>query len=73
MLTDEDLGKLKSEFPDDWESRIEALSEYVACSGKSYKSHLAVIRAWARRDAERASAAARAAAERYAYDEADVL
>lgn len=72
LLTDEDLEKLKSEFPADWQARIEALSEYVACSGKRYKSHLAVIRSWARRDAERA-ASARLPSDRYAYDEADVL
>lgn len=50
LLSDEDLEKLKSEFPDDWESRIERLSEYIASTGKSYKNHLATIRNWARRD-----------------------
>ena len=50
LLTDADLEKLKAEFPDDWEERIERLSEYVASSGKKYKSHLATIRAWARKD-----------------------
>jgi predicted phage replisome organizer len=49
LLTDEDLGKLKNEFPD-WEQRIERLSEYIASTGKSYKNHLATIRAWARKD-----------------------
>lgn len=51
LLTDEDLDKLKSEFPD-WEARIERLSGYIASTGKSYKNHLATIRNWARRDAE---------------------
>jgi len=50
LLTDADLEKLKAEFPEDWEERIERLSEYVASSGKKYKSHLATIRAWARKD-----------------------
>ncbi len=49
LLTDEELEKLKKEFPD-WKERIENLSEYVASTGKSYKSHLATIRAWARKD-----------------------
>ena len=49
ILSDEDLVKLKSEFPD-WEQRIERLSEYIASSGKKYKSHLATIRSWARQD-----------------------
>lgn len=53
LLTDEDMNKLKSEFPDDWQSRIERLSEYIASSGKAYKNHLATIRAWAKKDKER--------------------
>lgn len=51
LLSDEDLGKLKTEFSD-WEQRIERLSEYIASTGKSYKNHLATIRAWARKDGQ---------------------
>lgn len=47
FLTDEELDKLKSEFPD-WEERVERLSSYIASSGKKYKNHLATIRNWAR-------------------------
>ena len=50
LLTDEELSKLKAEFPRDWESRIDRLSEYIASTGKAYKSHLATIRAWAKKD-----------------------
>jgi hypothetical protein len=50
LLSDEDMDKLKKEFPADWEERIERLSEYIASTGKSYKSHLATIRAWARKE-----------------------
>jgi len=53
MLTDEELDKLKEEFPQDWCIRIERLSEYIASTGKSYKSHLATIRAWARKDKDK--------------------
>ena len=49
LLTDEELEKLKQEYPD-WEERIERLSSYVASTGKSYKSHYATIRNWARKD-----------------------
>jgi Asp-tRNA(Asn)/Glu-tRNA(Gln) amidotransferase C subunit len=49
LLSDEELEKLKTEFSD-WEERIERLSEYIESSGKRYKSHLATIRAWARKD-----------------------
>lgn len=53
LLTDEDLAKLQAEFPDDWQKRIERLSEYIASTGKSYKNHLATIRNWASRDKEK--------------------
>ena len=49
LLSDEELEKLKDEFPD-WETRIERLSEYMASTGKSYKNHLATIRNWARKE-----------------------
>lgn len=52
LLTDEELEKLKDEYFD-WEERIERLSSYVASTGKSYKSHYATIRNWARKDQER--------------------
>ena len=51
LLTDEELDKLQKEYPD-WQERIERLSSYVASTGKSYKSHYATIRNWARKDAE---------------------
>jgi predicted phage replisome organizer len=49
LLSDEELETLKTEFPD-WEKRVERLSEYIASRGDKYKSHLATIRSWARRD-----------------------
>ena len=51
LLTDEELQKLKTEYSD-YEERIERLSSYVASTGKSYKSHYATIRNWARKDQE---------------------
>lgn len=53
LLTDQDLEKLKAEFPEDWRERIERLSCYMASTGKSYKNHLATIRNWARMDKTR--------------------
>ena len=50
LLSDNDLEKLKSEYPNDYEKRIERLSEYIASTGKSYKNHLATIRSWAKKD-----------------------
>lgn len=49
LLSDDDIEKLKKEFPD-WADRIERLSAYMASTGKTYKNHLATIRNWARRD-----------------------
>ena len=50
-LSPSDLEKLKKEFPNDYEERINRLSEYMESSGKTYKNHLATIRNWARREA----------------------
>ena len=50
LLSDAEVEKLKTEFPNDYQSRIERLSGYMQSTGKSYKDHLATIRNWARRD-----------------------
>ena len=50
LLTDEEYEKLKDEFPNDYEERIERLSSYIASKGAKYKNHLATIRNWARKD-----------------------
>ena len=50
LLSDDELEKLKTEFPSDWQERIERVSEYCASKGKTYKDYLATIRSWARKD-----------------------
>ena len=50
LLTDEEMEKLRTEFPQDYEERIERLSEYIASKGARYKNHLATIRSWDRRE-----------------------
>lgn len=50
LLSDEEMEKLKTEFPNDYEQRIERVSEYCASTGRTYKNYLATIRAWARKD-----------------------
>ena len=52
-LTNDELNKVKAEFPSDWQARIDNLSAYIASTGKNYKSHLATIRNWARMERER--------------------
>lgn len=73
LLSDSELEKLKEEFPNDWEQRIERLSEYIASTGKRYKSHLATIRSWARKDAsDKAAASQSERGIRYTIDPASV-
>lgn len=52
-LSDQEFETLKSEYPMDYQKRIEAVSEYCASHGKSYKNYLATIRVWARKDKEK--------------------
>lgn len=51
LLTDDELQKLKTEYSD-YDNYIERLSNYIASSGKKYKSHYATIRNWIRKDEE---------------------
>ena len=55
LLSDEDFAKLTKEFPHDYSQRIDRLSEYIKSTGKRYADHLATIRAWARKDADKKS------------------
>ena len=50
LLSDSEMMKLQSEFPVDWQERIENVSAYCASHGKTYKDYLATIRNWARKD-----------------------
>ena len=50
LLSDEELTKLQTEFPFDWQERIENVSAYCASHGKTYRDYLATIRNWARKD-----------------------
>lgn len=53
LLTDEQLTKLKQEFPNDWEQRIDNVSNYCESTGKSYKNYYATIKSWAKKDNEK--------------------
>ncbi|MCD8161476.1 MAG: helix-turn-helix domain-containing protein, partial [Clostridiales bacterium] len=67
LLSDSELSSLQAEFPLDYQRRIERLSEYMASTGKSYKSHLATIRSWARRE-RRQTASSGGSAGTYSHD-----
>ena len=72
LLSDEELQKLQAEFPADYQSRIERLSEYMASSGRRYKNHLATIRSWARRDSKQSKLPAYSH-DNYRYKEGESL
>lgn len=69
LLTGTDVEKLKNEFPNDWDKRIERLSAYMASTGKSYKNHLATIRNWARMQKERDEKSRAAEVKQFAGNE----
>ena len=46
-------------FPTVWQEYIERLSEYMASTGRTYKSHAATIRRWIADDRRKAAPAAR--------------
>ena len=65
LLNDEELEKLKAEFPNDWKERIEKVSEYCASTGKAYKNYLATIRNWAKRDKQKCEKSASVAKSKF--------
>ncbi len=55
-LTDKELETLKADFPEDCQSMIEHLSEYMSYSGKTYKNHLAIMECWKKEDMKKEQA-----------------
>lgn len=53
LLTDNELEKLKNQFPKDLDTRINDLSYYMASKGKTYKNHYLTILSWARKDSQK--------------------
>lgn len=49
-LTSEEYEKLKMEFPNDYETRIEKLWLYIGSTGKKYKSHYLTILSWSKKE-----------------------
>ena len=50
LLTSEEFDKLKSRLSEQTENYIERLSNYIASTGKRYKSHYATILNWVQKD-----------------------
>lgn len=57
LLSDEDIEKLKTEFPDKYLDYIERVSVYMQQHHKSYSDYLATIRHWIRDDMKKEQAA----------------
>ena len=66
-LTKTELEQLKTELPSLYQKYIEKLSEYMASTGKTYNSHIATIRKWAKEDSEK-NAKTKKAPRNYDYD-----
>ena len=49
LLTDEEAEKLRKELSN-FDELVQRLSEYIASTGKKYKSHYATLRTWNRRE-----------------------
>ena len=56
LLSDAELMELQEELPDLWQQYIEKLSEYMASTGKTYRSHAATVRRWAAEDRRKGKA-----------------
>ncbi len=59
FLTDQERAELQAEFPTVWQEYIERLSEYMASTGRTYKSYAATIRRWIVDDRRKAAPPAR--------------
>ena len=59
FLTDQEQAELQTEFPGLWREYVKRLSEYMASTGKTYRSHAATIRRWIADDRRKAAPPAR--------------
>ena len=59
FLSAGELSELQNDFPAVWQEYIERLSEYMASTGKQYRSHTATIRRWIADDRPQAAPVSR--------------
>ena len=55
LLTDEEYKKLQERFPNDYENKINTLSEGLALKGYKYKSHYLAVLKWAKNETPKAT------------------
>ena len=53
-LTEQEMDTLRNDFPEDYLSMIEHLSEYMEYKGRAYKNHLATMELWKKEDMRKA-------------------
>ena len=73
ILTDRELETLKNDFPADYLSMIEHLSEYMEYSGRTYKNHLATMECWKRADLKKERETGRGYTYNGSFKEGDSL
>ena len=73
ILTDKEMEILKSDFPTDYLSMIEHLSEYMASYGKTYKNHLATMELWKKADMKEEQKAGKGYSYNGSFKEGDSL
>ena len=73
ILTDKELQMLKEDFPSDYQSMIEHLSEYMASYGKTYKNHLATMELWKKADMKKEQGTGRGYSYNGSFEEGDSL
>ena len=71
LLSVGELSELQADFPTVWQEYIERLSEYMASTGRTYKSHAATIRRWIADDRRKAAPVARG--RDYSVSEGDTV
>ena len=59
LLSAGELSELQTDFPAVCQEYIERLSEYMASTGRTYKSHAATIRRWIADDRRKAAPVSR--------------
>lgn len=72
-LTDQEMEMLKHDFPADYFSMIEHMSEYMESSGKTYKNHLATMELWKKADMKKEQGTGRGYSYNGSFEEGDSL
>lgn len=73
FLTEQERNDLQNDFPHEYKDYIERLSQYMASSGKQYKSHAATISYWITTDQAREQKKKGSSIPDYSFKESESL